>query len=184
MRKPPPIIVVASGVSLLLSAAPALGNPYDDCILEFLGASQSEVAVNAVERACINKVSVAIQVDKKAANFGVSASVGNFNTGYSVEYGLAVRVWNATEFDVTEVKVLITHRESGMVGEYFVENFDPPIAAGMSISKLGAPHYRQIIKSGQIRTFFMRIDEQAKDSTQFAKEFSWEAVPTKGIPSN
>jgi hypothetical protein len=101
--------VSAAVFALLTAAAPAFANPYDDCILQHMGTAQNETAVNAIERACIDKTSTAIPPDENFAG-GLGGELGKFNTGSgaSVEYGLLVTFKNTTNFNITEVMVTIT----------------------------------------------------------------------------
>src|SRR5580704_11295989 len=97
---------------LSLLTVPALGNPYDDCILQHMGPAQNQAAVYAIERACIAKTSIAISRDE-VANFEVAAnaSVGTFNTGFSLENGLLIELKNTTKFNITEVVVTVHNND-------------------------------------------------------------------------
>jgi hypothetical protein len=89
--------IAATVFGLFIGTAPALANPYDDCILQHMGTAQNKAAVDAIERACIAKTSIAIPREE-VANFegGMNAHVGNFNTGFgSLEYGLLVEMASA-----------------------------------------------------------------------------------------
>jgi hypothetical protein len=179
------LISLACGAGLLSFAAPAVANPYDDCILQHMGTAQNEAAVNAIERACIAKTSIAIPREE-VGNFesGTNASVGQFNTGYgSLEYGLLVELKNTTKFNITEVVVTVRNKDTNKVTEYPVDTFDAPLPPGALLSKLAEPAYRQIIQSGKTWSFFVRATEVTKSTVvDFGKKFSWGVTPTKGIP--
>jgi hypothetical protein len=171
-------------IGLLSLSAPALANPYDDCILQHMGTAQNQAAVYAIERACINKTSMPIPPDDNFAG-GLTAAVGNFNTGFgALEYGIVVTLKNTTNFNITEVVVTIHNKHSHEIARYPVTAFNEPLAPGALLTGLGEPALTQIIKPGEIRRFFVHINEAAATPSDFGNEFAWGVMPTKGIPPN
>jgi hypothetical protein len=172
-----------AGFSLL--TAPAIANPYDDCILQHMGTAQSDTAVNAIERACIDKTSVVIPPDDNFAG-GLDAGLGKFNTGSgaAVDYGLLVTMENSTHYYVTEVVVSVFDKSTKKVTRYSVDTFDAPLPSGTFLTKLGEPAYRWVIKPGTTRQFFVHINEATQTASDFAKKFAWGVMPTKGIPAD
>jgi len=172
---------VVASCALLLLTVPALANPYDDCILQHMGTAQNEAAVHAIERACIGKTSVPIPPDDNFAG-GIAAAVGNFSTGSGApEYGLLVTLKNTTKLNITEVVTVIRNTDTKKAEEYPVHEFDEPLPPGAMRTKLAEPAYRQIIRTGATRKFFVRITEARDNPSEFPKRFTWGVVPTKGI---
>jgi hypothetical protein len=174
-------IAIASAASAsLILAVPALANPYDDCILQHMGTAQNEAAVNAIESACIAKTSVAIPPDDFRG--GIDADLGNFNTGSgTLEYGLVVTLKNTTNFNITEVVVIVRDKTTKAATQYPVHDFDAPLPPGAWLTKLAKPANRQIIKAGDTRKFFARINEGKNNPSSFTQHFTWGVVPKKGI---
>jgi hypothetical protein len=172
---------LAAACASLLRTLPALANPYDDCILQHMGTAQNKAAVHAIERACIGKTSIPIPPDDNFAG-GIAAAVGNFNTGSGApEYGLLVTLKNTTNLNVTEVVIAIRNKDTKKAEEYPVHEFDESLPPGVMLTKLAEPAYRQIIKAGETRKFFVRIIEARDNPSEFPKRFTWGVVPTKGI---
>lgn len=61
-RKTPVGYRITALTIICLSPVPATANPYDDCILEHMANAQNKDAVYAIEKACINKTSIAINI--------------------------------------------------------------------------------------------------------------------------
>jgi hypothetical protein len=177
------IAIASAAFASLPLAVPDLSNSYDDCILQHMGTAQNEAAVNAIERACIDKTSIAIPPDDFKG--GIDADLGNFNTGSgTLEYGLLVTLKNTTNFNITEVVVIIRDKATNAATQYPVRDFDAPLPPGHLLTKLAEPAYRQIIRPGDTRKFFVRINEGKDNPSAFSKHFTWGVMPTKGIPTN
>ena len=160
-----------------------LANPYDDCILQYMGTAQNQAAVYAIERACMGKTSVSIPPDDNFTG-GLSADVGNFNIGFGgLEYGIVVTMKNTTNYNITEVMVSIINKTTHEVVRYPVTAFHAPLPPGAVITGLGEPAL-QIIKPGQTDRFFVHITEATANPSAFGKTFTWSVMPTKGIPAN
>jgi hypothetical protein len=177
--------IAATVFGLFIGTAPALANPYDDCILQHIGTAQNKAAVDAIERACIAKTAIAIPREE-VSNFegGINARVGQFNAGFgSLEYGLLVEFKNTTKYNITEVVVTVQNKDTNKTAEYLVDAFNSPLPPGAVLTELAEPAYRQIIPSGKTWSFFVHINEVASDG-DFGKKFTWGVTPTKGIPPN
>jgi hypothetical protein len=181
-----PLICLASAAGLLsLDISATIANPYDDCILQHMGTAQNNAAVNAIERACISKTSVAVLQEETEMFEGETASVGRYNMGQgSLEYGLLVELRNTTKFNITEVIVTVRNTHTNKISEYPVDAFNSPLPPGAILSGLGDAALIQIIPSGKTRQFFVSITEGADKPADFGKHFSWGVVPSKGIPTN
>jgi hypothetical protein len=181
-----PLIALTCGAGPLLLTAPALGNPYDDCILQHMGTAQDKTAVNAIERACIAKTSIAIPPDDNFAG-GLNANIGKFNTGSGAadNSGLLVTMKNTTIYNVTEVVVRIVNKRTQEIARYPIDSFSEPFPPGTVLTGLGEPALLQIVKPGETRRFFVHIDEaMTQPADDFGKKFTWGVTPTKGIPAN
>jgi hypothetical protein len=176
----------AAVFGLLIGTAPALANPYDDCILQHMGTAQNKDAAYAIERACISKTSVVIPLEE-VRNFegGIRGNVGQFNVGSGYpEYGLLIEFKNTTKYDITENIITVINNENNKFTEYPVDRLSSVLPPGTWITGLGDPALGQIIPSGKTVTFFVHINEVASSDGDFWKKFSWSARPTKGIPPN
>jgi hypothetical protein len=182
MRAP---LIATTCAGLLLLTGPALGNPYDDCILQHMGTAQDKAAVNAIERACIAKTSIAIAPNDTFPG-GLNANLGKFNTGSGVaeNYGLLVTIKNTTNYNVTEVVVGIKNKGTQENTRYPVDDFQEPFPPGAILTGLAEPALAKIIKPGETRRFFVHIDEAAATPSEFEKKFTRGVMPTKGIPAN
>src|SRR5215469_10718500 len=99
------LFTVAAFAALNLGLAVA--SPYDDCILEHIGMTHDRQAVRVLEQACINKTSVPISTSP----IGVNASAGKFRIGeLQGDYGLLVTLRNGTNYDITEVLLVLTNK--------------------------------------------------------------------------
>ena len=181
----PTKLCTAVAVGLTILSHPALANPYDDCILQHMGTAQNQAAVYAIERACIDKSSVPIPPDDNFGG-GLNANVGEFNTGGigGPEHGLVVTMKNSTNYNITEVIIVITDKTTHEVTRYPVSAFTEPLPPGMLLSGLGEPALTQIIKPGATQRFFVRINEAAGKPSDFGNKFARGVLPTKGIPTN
>jgi hypothetical protein len=180
-------IALPCGAGLLLLAAPALANPYDDCVLQHMGNAQIEVAVNAIERACIAKTSIPVSQDeaRKLLDGQTTALAGKFNVGgFTPERGLLVELKNTTSFDITELAVTIINKTTQRETTYPVSVFFGTLPPGVMLGKAPEPSASQILPSGKTIRFFVAIHEVTDISTDFPKNFSWSVTPIKGIPPN
>jgi hypothetical protein len=178
------LIPLACAAGLALTA-PAVANPYDDCILQHMPTAQNDAAVRAIERACIDKTSVPIPADNHFAG-GLSAGLGRYNTGDGVadNYGLLVTMKNTTDYNVTQVVVDIGNKETHEITPYPVDAFSEPLPLGSVLTGLGEPALLQIIKPGETRRFFVHIGEASARPSDFEKKFWWGVMPSRGIPVN
>jgi hypothetical protein len=179
----PRLIPLACGAGLSLLAAPALGSPYDDCILQHMGTAQNQAAVHAIERACIAKTSIGIAEGTDL----VRATVGKFKMGFSFQNGLLVELKNTTQFHITELIVTVQNKDTNKITEYPVDSFIMPTDLPPGYVITGLPEtiaFMQIIPSGKTRTFFVHVTEVTDKFADFPKKFSWGIILTKGIPAN
>ena len=90
---------------------------------------------------------------------------------------------NTTNYNITEVIIVITDKTTHEVTRYPVSAFTEPLPPGMLLSALGEPALTQI-KPGATQRFFVRINEAAGKPSDFGNKFAWGVLPTKGIPTN
>jgi hypothetical protein len=174
--------LLLAGFGAVALARAASANPYDDCILQYMGKAQDRGAVYAIERACISKTTVPIPNDPSFA--GLSANLGSFNMGFgSLAWGLVITLKNTTAYSITQVKVFIRNKATKTDAEYVVDKFDEPLPVGTVLSGLGEPYLEQVIRPGQTQSFFTAISEVAKSADEFGKKYDWFVIPTQGIPN-
>lgn len=166
-----------------LTLGEAVASPYDDCILEHIGMTHDKEAVRVLEQACINKTSVPISTDP----IGVNASAGKFSMGgLQGDYGLLVTLRNSTNYDITEVLLVLTNKaDEQPVNSYRVRGFHDMLPDGVWLAEAPDPAVAGIIKSDSTRRFFVRVDEVADyvaNFSSFWNRFGWYAIGTKAIP--
>jgi hypothetical protein len=198
------------GLLTLMISAPvvqAYANPYDDCVLEHLPSAQSEAATFAIERACISKTSIPLNItdvpadlyakeartidDMKARASGLAylhgmAWVAHFLSPdrLNLIYGLLVEIKNSTSFAITELVVTVEDRKTEKTtNEYVISDFDTSLDGPGYISKLADPAQRNIIPVGAARKFFVQASEVTEATADdFSKKFYWHVRLSKGIP--
>jgi hypothetical protein len=163
----------------LLFPVVATADPYDDCVLEHIGAATIRDAALAIERACINKTSVEIDDKNQLVSRLLSNDKVSLVTGKN--YGLLITTENDGDYAITELKIRIIEMKTSKSHDYIVGEFmEPP---GRPLVELPEPEFSQIIKRGQTRSFFVPITEQAATTEEFAQRYAWVIIWTKGIPS-
>lgn len=171
-------------VGAVLSIGPAFANPYDDCILQYMGSAKEQSAVYDIERACISKSSVVLTQDQIKDINNPLAYPGSYNTGYGyLENGLVIEFNNFTSFDITSVDIIITAKVDNLRHDYVVSQFLPPEPPGTMVTGLPEPALAQIIKSGASTEFFVKVPEVTNKGSDFLKNYTWNIIPIEGIPS-
>ena len=173
-------------MGVMIAVSSASSNPYDDCILQYMGGAQTQMAVYAIERSCINKTAVLIpEAEIGLISSSVVAYAGLYNMGYGrSEPGLTIRIINATSFDLVEVRVLITNKKTGQARIQPVTQFNASLSPGAFYSGVGEPALVSVIKQRASREFVVPIPEVSSVSAEFSKNYSWDIFAVRGVPTN
>ena len=162
-------------VALSISG-PAYADGYDNCILAHMGSTQNQTAAYAIERSCVNSASVPIPEDRiGTTGMNVTAWAGQYNLGYGyLQSGMVLQIKNDTEYNITEVKVVLSPIKGGPPTVYTTTDFSAPDAPGVIKTSLGEPGLIGVIKAGSDRKFFVEMNEVAliQDSAYFFKTYT------------
>jgi len=177
------------GMAILLIAnfsGKASANPFDDCILKFMGTAQNESAVYAIERSCISKTSIDIPEDEgKKLSQEAKAFPGTYNLGgYTPETGLVIHVKNTTGFAVTQMLVSITNKATHVANTYPVFEIRTVEPQGVTVTGMPDPALAQILQKGAVINLFVAIDEVRTSGAKFGERYNWDIRAIKGIPTN
>ncbi|MFL9499147.1 hypothetical protein DNX69_06495 [Rhodopseudomonas palustris] len=154
----------------------ALGNAFDDCVLEKMPGTTSDLAAKSIKTACLRKSSVQIpEGDLKA----ITGTVSYVTFGTNPRPGFLAEVRNDANFIVTEITfaVAIETRASQF---FTVDTF---IYAPPRVMFAGLP---------PDPTLEMRIDPHSEKRFHFAgtvpdlttkAKWSWYVASAKGIPN-
>ena len=118
---------------------------------------------------------------------GVNASAGKFRIGeLQGDYGLLVTLRNGTNYDITEVLLVLTNKANEQpVNSYRVRGFHDMLSDGVWLAEAPDPVVVGIIKADSTRRFFVPVDEVAEYAANFSSfwnRFGWYAIGTKAIP--
>jgi hypothetical protein len=165
----------------LAIASPAFANPYDDCILQYMGNAQNRDAIDNIQVACISKTSVSIPEDQ-VEKITVLAWAGKYSIGgIEAKNGLLIKLTNNTDYAITAIKVSVEDKKTRKTTVHAVDRFLAPFYGPGWISRYGEPRFNQIIQPGQTSEFVVWMPEVPDSVTTFPFS-SWNVTPVKGIP--
>jgi hypothetical protein len=172
-------------LAFALSSQVANANPYDECILKFMGSARDQTAVYDIERACISESSVNLIASQADGISNAVAYAGSFYLGYGfMEPGLVIQFTNMTKFDLTTIDVTLITKKDNVRHDYIVREFDGPVLPHTFVTGVPEPAFDQIIKTGAWAEFFVGVSDLIDNGKNFSKNYSWSLAPIKGIPSS
>lgn len=171
---------VLLALTSICCSAPALANPFDDCVLENMRGVTADLAARSIKVSCLRKTSVEIPAEalakvKATANYGV---FDGKNTGFLME------VNNQSDYVLTEIT--LTFRVDKMPEQIVrTDDFRKPQPAGVLYAGPPLdPTYTMQIKPFVASSFFipMQTNIPFDAKKRNGNGFAWVIVSMRGIP--
>ena len=171
------LAVLAAAGCIVAACGQVQANPFDECVLENMRGTTSDVAAKSIKTACLRKTSVELGADELRGLKGGQAFYGSYSS--SNVTGFTVEVKNDTSFIITEITFGI--QVDGGANDFFKADSFMYWQPGVTYTGLPPDP-----------TVLMRIDPLTTKNFQFEarrpdiaanKKWTWFIASAKGIPT-
>ena len=167
----------ALSAAMLVIATDAHANAFDDCVVETLRGTTSDVAARSLKVACLRKSSVEIPAEMLVDLTG-TAEYGDF--GKNIGTGFWIQLENKTKFVITEITIKVQVGD-GKVQYFRTDDFWTPTPGVVYAGP--PPDPTRSMQIAPYATVNYRVLTKQPDIDVKKQKYKWGIASARGIPT-